>query len=145
MCIRDRIWGERRLGQEDLGHPHSHRADRSATVATWPGEPGDGGGADVVEGANPPAAGSDPDGIAGTTASVPGRAFEHRADVAGLAADGTAAKKKSLHAQEQDTPEAQQRRQAWRQTLERFSYLCSLGPPAEAGSEVKDQRERGAE
>src|SRR5271157_6076284 len=94
------IWGERRLGQEDLRPPHAHEADRAASVATWPGELGDGGGAGVAEGANPPAAGSDLDGIAGATASGPGRAFEHRAAVAGLAADGTAAQKKSLHAQE---------------------------------------------
>src|SRR5271166_4614885 len=74
---------------------------------------GDGGGAGVAAGANPQAAGSDAAGITGATASGPGRGLEYRAVVAGLAADGTAAQKKSLHAQEQETPEAQQRRQAW--------------------------------
>ena len=40
-------------GQEDLGHPHAHGADRAATVATWSGEPGDSDGAGVDAGANP--------------------------------------------------------------------------------------------
>ena len=33
------------------------------------------------------------------------------------ATDGTAAQEKSLHAQEQDTPEAQRQRQAWREAI----------------------------
>jgi len=37
--------------------------------------------------------------------------------MAGVAADGTAVKKKSLHAEEQDTAEAQARRQAWREAI----------------------------
>src|SRR5271157_2371271 len=57
----------------------------------WRREPGDRGGAGVDAGANPQAAGSDPEGIAGATASGSGRGLEYRAVVAGLAADGTAA------------------------------------------------------
>lgn len=40
--------------------------------------------------------------------------------MAGAAADEAAAKKKSLHAQEQDTPENQKRRAAWRESLNRI-------------------------
>jgi transposase len=40
--------------------------------------------------------------------------------MAGDRADGTALKKKSLHAEEQDTPEAQQRRQAWRDQVKQI-------------------------
>ena len=88
--------GKGTLGElaEQFGVSQGWAKKISATrtrTGTWPGEPGDGGGAGMVEGANPPAAGSDPDGIAGATASGPGRELEHRAAVAGLAADGTAA------------------------------------------------------
>lgn len=44
-------------------------------------------------------------------------AGQRGAGVAGAAADEAAAQKKSLHAQEQDTPENQQRRAAWREAL----------------------------
>ena len=49
-----------------------------------------------------------------------GLAVEHRAVVVGFAPDGAAAEKKSLHAQEQETPEAQQRRQIWRETIKQI-------------------------
>jgi transposase len=44
-------------------------------------------------------------------------AGQRAAGVAGAAADAVAAQKKSLHAQEQDTPEKQRRRAAWRAAL----------------------------
>ncbi len=44
-------------------------------------------------------------------------AAQRAAGVAGTTADEAAAQKKSLHAQEQDTPENQQRRAAWQEAL----------------------------
>ena len=47
-------------------------------------------------------------------------AVEFIGAVAGDRADGTAFKKKSFHAEEQDTPEARERRQAWREQVSRI-------------------------
>ena len=56
--------------------------------------------------------------------------------VVSVAADGAAAEKKSLHAQEQDSPEAQQRRQAWWATIapidpELLVFLDERGAPTQ--------------
>ena len=71
----------------------------------------------VVREADSPTAGSDVDGVAGAIAAEAGSAPERRSLMAGVAADGAATEKKSLHAQEQETPEAQRRRQAWREDI----------------------------
>ena len=63
-------------------------------------------------------------------------AGQHRAALGGAPRPGTAAQKKSLHAQEQDTPETRQRRQAWRDHVSRIDprrlvFLDESGVTAE--------------
>jgi transposase len=67
--------------------------------------------------------------------------------------DGTAFKKKSLHAQEQDTPENQQRREAWRQQVKeldpgRLIFLDESGVTTEMtrryGRALRGERVREA-
>jgi len=82
-------------------------------VAARTAKPGNRDGAAVAREADSTTAGSHADGVARAVAADAGYAPEHRSLVAGVAADGAAAEKKSLHAQEQETPEAQRRRQAW--------------------------------
>ena len=66
------------------------------------------------------AAGHDLGRVAATTAARARIVFEYRTAVAGVAENGTAAQKKSLHAQEQERPEVQARRQLWWQALKQI-------------------------
>ena len=108
------------MGEEDFGSPQADWAGRATAVATRTGQPRDGRSAGLDSGTNPAAARFDADGIAIAAARSQGLSVEHWAAVVGIAADGTAAKKKSLHAQEQDTAEAQRKRQAWWEAIRRI-------------------------
>ena len=66
---------------------------------------------------NPQAVRCDADGIASGVGKGEGLPIEHWTAVDGVTRYGTAAEKKSLHAQEQDTAEAQRKRQAWREAM----------------------------
>src|SRR5208283_3849081 len=66
-------------------------------------EPSDGCRARVDGETDPPATRLDLGGVAAAVASCEGPAVEHRAAVAGLAAKGAAAEKKSLHTRKQET------------------------------------------
>ena len=114
------VWGQLRLHQEATETTVAKRADGASAAEVWRTQAGDGKGASPVAGDDTAAARPDV-GRAATEVvrSRPG-AVECIGAVAGNRADGTVLKKKSLHAQEQDTPEAQQRRQAWRDQVSRI-------------------------
>lgn len=63
------------------------------------------------------ATGSDPGRVAAAVAGAEASVVEHPAAVGGAAADEAATQKKSLYAQEQDSPENRQRRKAWWETV----------------------------
>ena len=73
-----------------------HSGDRSASTGMGAGQPGPDPGGSATEGCP----------------GLPGAAEPVR-DLVGAEGNGAAAQKKSLHAQEQDTAEARQRRQTW--------------------------------
>ena len=111
------VRGEQPVCVEDFGPAEANGASRAGGTAAWAGEQSHGGRGRAV--ANLGAAttrldaGGDPRAAVGNE----GAAGQRGAGVAGAAADASAAQKKSLHAQEQDTPENQQRRAAWQEAL----------------------------
>ena len=101
------------MGMEDLGHATAHREDGTSAATARTAEPGYTGGGRTAAGMGAGAAGHDLGRVAATTAARARIVFEYRTAVAGVAENGTAAQKKSLHAQEQERPEVQARRQLW--------------------------------
>ncbi len=63
------------------------------------------------------ATGSDPGRVAAAVARADASAVEHPAAVGGAATDEAPTQKKSLYAQEQDSPENRERRKAWWETV----------------------------
>src|SRR5271166_4924000 len=91
-------------------------AQRFSVSARWTPQSHRRSGAAIARvGAGP--ARSDLGGVTAETGEGSATACQHRTAVAGAAADGSAAKKKSLHASERDTEANQQRRQAFQQTI----------------------------
>src|SRR3990167_9028821 len=108
------------LGVEDFLATAADGADGAGGAAARLAEPGDGGGGRAVA---PPVAGAVGPHAGGVAAGVMGSrggALQQAASVATAPADGLAAKKKSLRAQEQDTPENRERREAWQEQSKRI-------------------------
>jgi len=105
---------------EDLGHATAKRRDGASTATARTAEPGYSGGGRTAAGVGAGAAGHDLGRVAATAAARARIVFEYRTAMAGVAGNGTAAQKKSLHAQEQERPEVQARRQLWWQTLKQI-------------------------
>jgi len=86
-------------------------------VAARTGQPGDAGSTGLDSRTNPQSARFDPEGIAIGAGESEGLPVEHWAAMDGVTGNGTATEKKSLHAQEQDTAEAQRKRRAWKEAI----------------------------
>jgi transposase len=114
------IRGERSVGMEDFIAAAANGADGASSATAWAAQWGDDGSRGAVAesgaGTNRPNAG----GVAARVVGKQRGALQHAASVACAPANEIAVQKKSLHAQEQDTPEARQRRQAWQETVSRL-------------------------
>ena len=107
------IWGEHSVGLEDFGAAAENGADGAGGATLWAAQQGDGGGGRAVAELDWRAAGLDAAGVATAAVEDAAGLAQHRTAVGCAARVAAAAPKKSLHAQEQDTPENRQRRQAW--------------------------------
>lgn len=104
------------MGQDDLGEAAAHGTDGAAAGGpARPPQQTHTGSAGAVAWVDRRPIGSDADGTA--AALVPGLASagQYRALVGRAATDGSASKKKSLHATEQDTEAGRLKRSIWRQ------------------------------
>src|SRR3972149_8340761 len=103
------------LGAEDFLAAAADGADGAGGAAARFAEPGDGGSGSAVAPPVAGAAGPHAGGVAAGVRGSRGGALQYSASVATAPAYASAAKKKSPYAQEQDTPENRQRREAWQE------------------------------
>ena len=111
------VWGQPRLHQEDPQTAVAERADGASAATVRDAQPDDAGSAIPVAGDDPSATGPDVGRVAIQAVREQPSAVECVPALAGDPEDGTALKKKSLHAQEQNTPENRERREAWREQI----------------------------
>ena len=111
------VRGEQPVGLEDLFAAAAHGADGAGGAALWPTQQGDGGGGRPTAFLDSAATRLDAGRTAAAALGETAISDQHRAAMGCAAGTATATQKKSLHAQEQDTPEARQRRQAWREQV----------------------------
>ena len=111
------VWGEQSVGVENFRAEATNGTDGASSAAARSAEPGDRDGGESVAEPVEGTTGSDAGGVAAGGVGSRGGAVQCAASVAGVATDAVAVEKKSLRAQEQDTPENRQRRQAWREQV----------------------------
>jgi len=111
------VRGEQPVGVEDFGAAEANGASRAGGTAAWAGEQSHGSRGTAVANLGTAATRLDAGRTAAAALGETAISDQHRAAMGCAAGTATATQKKSLHAQEQDTPEARQRRQAWREQV----------------------------
>ena len=111
------VWGQSRLHEKDSQTAVAERADRTSPATVRDAQSDDAGSARPVAGDDPSTIGPDVGRVAIPALPEQPGAVECVPALAGGSEDGTAPKKKSLHAQEQDTPENRERREVWREQI----------------------------
>src|ERR1700675_1900761 len=114
------VRGEPSVCVEDLGTAEANRTGGACGTAAWAGEQSHPGRRTTVAKLGATATRLDIGGDAGAALGNGAAAGQPGKAVASTAAAATAAQKKSLHAQEQDTPENQQRRATWWEALSKI-------------------------